>query len=111
MPVERHSTAIISLATVISNPSSLGVPFTLPPSYPARVYVKGVALLNMVIEHSRKQIVCRAYGMEIAGEVQIYVLHGHHLGISAARRAALYAEYRPQRRLPQRNNRILANAP
>ena len=31
MPVERHSTAIISLATVISNPSSLGVPFTLPP--------------------------------------------------------------------------------
>ena len=30
--------------------------------------------------------------MEIAGEVQIYVLHGHHLGISAARRAAWMRE-------------------
>ena len=48
--------------------------------------------------------------MDIAGEVQVDVLHRCHLSVAAAGTAALHAEARPQRRLPQADSGALANA-
>ena len=62
----------------------------------------------MVVNHRRKQIVCGAYGMEVARKVQIYVLHGHDLSVTSARRAALDAEHGSQRRLAQRDRHAFA---
>ena len=39
-----------------------------------------------------EQIVRRADGVEVAGEVQVDVLHRHDLGVAAAGGAALHAE-------------------
>ncbi len=58
-----------------------------------------VALVNVVVDHGGKQIVRCTNGVEVAGEVQIDVLHGNHLGVSAASGTALNAEYRAERRL------------
>ena len=48
--------------------------------------------------------------MDIAGEVQVDVLHRRYLSVAAARAAALHAEARPQRRLAQTDSGALANA-
>ena len=65
------------------------------------VYVEGVALVDVVIQHRGEEVVRRAYGVEVAGEVEVDVLHGDDLGIAAAGRAALYAEHGPERGLAQ----------
>ena len=67
-------------------------------------------MLDVIVDHCRKQIVCRADGVYISRKVQIYILHRHYLSIPAARRAALYSEYRTERRLAQRRDRPLAYA-
>ena len=72
---------------------------------------EGVALIDVVVQHGGQQIVGRADGVEVAGKVEVDVLHGHHLGIAAAGGAALDAEHRPQRRLPQRHHGLLAKTP
>ena len=46
---------------------------------------------------------------QIAGKVQVDILHGHHLCVAAAGSAALYAHAGPQGRLTQAGNRILAH--
>ena len=61
-----------------------------------RVDVQRVALVDVVVEHGGQQVVGRADGVQIAGEVQVDVLHGHHLRIAAAGRAALDAEHGPR---------------
>ena len=62
----------------------------------------------MVVHHGRQQIVGRSNGVEVAGEVQVDLLHGQHLRIAAARSAALHAEYRAQRGLTQRQHGLFA---
>jgi hypothetical protein len=49
----------------------------------------------------RQQVVRQRNGVEVAGEVQVDVLHRHHLRVAAAGRAALHAEHRAQRGLAQ----------
>ena len=80
------------------------------PCYVFGVYAEGVALLNVVIQHSRKQIIGSADGVKVAREVEVDVLHRNNLGIAAAGSAALYTENRSERRLSQRNAYILADA-
>ena len=46
----------------------------------------------MVVEHCGKEVVCCADCMEISGEMEIDVLHGNDLSISAAGGTAFYAE-------------------
>ena len=75
-----------------------------------RVDPEGVALLYVVVEHRREQVVRRADGVKIAGKVEVYILHRDDLGIPAAGRAALDAEHRPQRRLAQRGERVFSAA-
>ena len=74
------------------------------------VDAQGVALLNVVIQHSRQQVVGRSDGVEVTGEVEIDVLHRHHLGISAAGGAALDAEHRSHGGLPQGHHGVLSDA-
>ena len=62
----------------------------------------------MVVQHGCQQVVGSTDGVEIAGKVQVDVLHGHHLGIAAASRTALYAEHGAERGLPQAEHGVLA---
>ena len=45
----------------------------------------------------------RGYRVEIAREVQIYILHGHDLSVTAASRAAFYPKTRSETRFAQRH--------
>ena len=75
----------------------------------ARVDAERVALLDMVVEHGRAQVVRRADGVEVAGEVQVDVLHGDDLRVAAARGAALDAEDGAEGRLAQAEHGLLAH--
>ena len=66
-----------------------------------RVDAERIALVNMVVNHSAQKVIRRGNRVHIPGEMQVYVLHRHYLGIAAARRAALYAHNRSERRLAQ----------
>ena len=46
--------------------------------------------------------------MYVAGEVEVYVLHRDHLGITAAGSASLEPEDRTKRRLPKRKRHVHA---
>ena len=116
-------------ATTMSKPSSRGTPFGTPPrpttiSRSARslrsttrfqVTVRGsmsegVALVQVVVDHRREQVVGRGDRGEVAGEGEVDVDHRHHLAVPAAGRAALDAEHRSHRRLAQRDDALLADA-
>ena len=80
------------------------------PGDAARVDAQGVALLDVVVEHGGQQVVGRADGVEVAGEVEVDVLHGDDLGVAAAGRAALDAEHRAEGGLAQGDGDVLADA-
>ena len=61
-----------------------------------RIDAKGIALLNVVVEHGREEVVGRADSMEVAREVQIDILHGNHLSVTAASSTALDAKDRAE---------------
>ena len=69
----------------------------------------GVAPVDVVVDHRRQQVVGRGDGVEIAGEVEVDVLHRHDLGVPAAGGAALDAEARAERGLAQAHRRLLAD--
>ena len=54
-----------------------------PPGDPAHVDVQGIALLDVVVQHGGQEVVGRPDGMEVPSEVEVDVLHGHHLGVAA----------------------------
>ena len=60
-----------------------------------------VALLNMVVEHGSQQVVGGTDSMEVAGKVQVDVLHGDDLGPTATGGTALHAKHGAERRLAQ----------
>ena len=62
----------------------------------------------MVVQHSGQQVIGRADGVEIAGKMEVDVLHGHHLRIAAAGCTALYAEHGAEGGLPQAEQGVLA---
>jgi hypothetical protein len=63
----------------------------------------------VIIDQRSQQVVCNADRMEIAGEVEIDVLHRQNLSVSATRRSAFYAETRTEAGLTQTNDRFLAD--
>ena len=77
-------------------------------NYSSLVDTKLVALLEMVVNHSAKQIVCGGDSMEVTCEVQVDILHRNDLRISSARSSALDSEYRAERRLTQSDNGVLS---
>ena len=60
----------------------------------------------MVVQHGAEQVVGSRNGVHIPGEVEIDVLHRNHLRVTAAGGSPLDAENRPQRRLPQGDDRL-----
>ena len=79
------------------------------PNDVVQVDVKLVALLDVVVKHRGDEVVRSTDGMEVAGEVQVDVLHGNDLGVTAASGTALDAEHGAQRRLTQAQHRGLAD--
>ena len=72
-----------------------------PPSDSTRINRQFIAMMDMVVDHRRQQIVGAGHGVDVAGEMQVDVFHRHDLGVAAACRAAFDAETGAQRRLPQ----------
>jgi len=66
------------------------------PDDPGRVDAQRVAVDQVVVQGGGQQVVGGPDGVEVAREVQIDLLHGHHLGIAAPGRPALEAEAGPQ---------------
>ena len=58
----------------------------------AGIYFEFVAVMNVIIDQSRNQIVCYGNRMDIAGKVQIDFFHRNNLRPSATARTTLYAE-------------------
>ena len=80
-----------------------------PPADAQRVDLVRVAVQDRGVEHRREQVVGGADRVDVAGEVEVEVLHRHDLGHAAAGRAALDAEHRAERRLAQAGDRALAD--
>ncbi len=75
----------------------------------AHVDAELVAVVDVIVERRGEQVVRERDRVEVAGEMQVDVFHRHDLRVAAARRAALHAEHRPQRRLAQADHRFLAD--
>ena len=67
-------------------------------------------MVDVVVDQRGEQVVRERDRGEVAGEVEVDVLHRHHLRVAAAGRAALHAEHRAERRLAQADDRLLADA-
>ena len=72
-------------------------------------HLNGARSLRMVVDQRREQIIRRTDGMQVAGEVEVDVLHRHDLRIAAAGCAALHAEAGAERGLAQAQHRLLAD--
>ena len=71
-----------------------------PPDAP-RVDAERIVPEEVVVQHRCQQVVGRGDGVEVAGEMQVDLVHRRHLRAAAARRAALDAETGAEARLPQ----------
>ena len=79
------------------------------PGHAPAVDAERIAPVDVVVDQRRQEIVRRADGVEVAGEMEVDVLHRHDLGVAAARGAALHAEGGPERGLAQAEHRLLAD--
>jgi hypothetical protein len=80
-----------------------------PPADAQLVDLVLVAVQDRRVEHRCEQVVRGADRVDVAGEVEVEVLHRHDLGHAAAGGAALDPEDRPERRLAQARDRTLAD--
>ena len=80
------------------------------PSDALDVDAERVALLDVIVQHGSEQVVGSTDGMEVAGEVEVDILHGDDLGVSAASGTALDTEDRAERGLAQRDGALNAAA-
>ena len=80
-----------------------------PPRDVVEVEAELVAVVEVAVDHRRQQVVGGGDGVEVAGQVEVEQLHRDHLAVAAAGSAALDAERRPHRRLPQRDHGVLAD--
>ena len=113
----------------MSKPASRGKPLATPPSehvdltqrpvvhvhdaapdHAADVDAELVAPVDVVVDQRGEQVVRGGDGVEVAGEVEVHVLHRHDLRVAAAGRAALHAEVRPERSLADADDGLLADA-
>ena len=76
----------------------------------AHVDVEFVAVVNMVVEERREQVIGQRDRREVTREVEVDVLHRHDLRMAAARRPALHPEHGAEAWLAQANHRFLADA-
>ena len=81
------------------------------PGDPPGIYVQGVALIDVVVHHSRQEVVGGADGVKISGKMKVDIFHRNHLGVSSPGGSALDAENRTQRRLTQGGHGFFADFP
>ena len=67
--------------------------------------------MELRVEHRGEEVVRGRDRVEVAGEMQVDVFHRHDLRVPSARRAAFHPEDRAERRLPDGENRVLAELP
>jgi len=80
------------------------------PGDAARVDIQSVSLIDVIVEHCRQKVVCRTDSVEVTCEVQVDILHGNDLCVSAACGAALDAEHGTERGLTQSDHAVLTDA-
>src|SRR5699024_8881678 len=71
---------------------------------PTGVDVQRVAVMDVVVQHRRGQVVRQRDRVEVAREVEVDVLHGDDLRVPAAGGTALHPEDGPQTGLAQRQH-------
>ncbi len=81
-----------------------------PPHHPSGIDVQGVAGGQVVVDDRREQVVGHADGVEVPREMQVDVLHGHHLRVAPAGGAALDAEAGAQGGLADAEHRLPSQA-
>ena len=69
------------------------------PEDPVRIDAERVLVVEAVVDEGAGQVVGRADRVDVAGQVEVEVLHRDDLAVAAAGRAALDPEHRPERRL------------
>ena len=79
------------------------------PGDAAGIDIQGVALVDVIIQHSGQQVVGGTDGVEVTGEVEVDILHRNDLCVSAAGGTTLNTEYRTQGRLAESNHNVLAD--
>ena len=72
------------------------------------VDVQGVAVMDVVVDERREQVVSRGNCREVPREVEVDIDHRHDLAVAASCGATLHAEDRAHRGLPQCDDGILA---
>ncbi len=73
-----------------------------------RIDAELVAVQQVRVDHGAEQVVGSRDRMQVAGEVEVQVLHRHDLRVAAARGTALDAEDGAERGLAQREHRLAA---
>src|ERR1019366_1476928 len=68
-----------------------------------------IAVMDMIVDHRGEKIVGKTDRTEVAGKMEVDVLHRNNLRVTAPSRAALHAKNRAERGLAQTNGSILAN--
>ena len=76
------------------------------PEDPLRIDAERVLVVEAVVEERAGQVVGRADRVDVAGQVEVEVLHRDDLAVAAAGRAALDPEHRPERRLADADRRL-----
>ena len=71
-----------------------------------RIEVGRVAVVEVRVDERGEQIVRGRDRVQVAGEVEVQVLHRDDLRVAAARGAALHAEDGAERRLAQAEHRL-----
>ena len=73
------------------------------PQDPVLVDRQLVAVVDVVVDERRREVVRGADRVHVAGQVEVEVLHRDDLAVAAAGRAALDPEHRPEARLADRH--------
>ena len=71
-------------------------------------YAGGTVLIEIVVEQCGNQVIGRCHGVEVARKVQVDIFRGQYLCISATGSTAFHSEARPERRLTQSDDCLLA---
>jgi formyltetrahydrofolate synthetase len=79
------------------------------PQDPVRVDAQWVLVVEAVIDEGARQVVGGTDGVDVAGQVEVEVLHRDDLAVAAARGPALDPEHRAERRLADVDGGFLAD--
>ena len=79
-----------------------------PPGNAPGIDVQLIAVVDVVVDDRRQEIVGGGDGMNVTGKMQVDVFHRHDLGIAAACRSALDAETGSEGRLAKRDDDFFA---